>query len=42
MIRQIFKTRTLLACLLAAVTGMVLYFRYPFPDENFFLELIFL
>jgi hypothetical protein len=27
---------------LAAVTGMALYFRYPFPEENFFFELIFL
>ena len=42
MIRQIFKMRTFLACVLAAVTGMVLCFCYPFPDENFFLELIFL
>src|SRR5437588_4979527 len=42
MIRQIFKMRTFLACVLAAVTGMVLYFCYPFPGENFFLELIFL
>src|SRR5438034_2304955 len=42
MIRQIFKMRTFLACVLAATTGMMLYFCYPFPDENFFLELIFL
>jgi len=26
----------------AAITGIVLYFRYPFPEGNFFLELIFL
>ena len=42
MIRQILERRTFLACVLAVVTGMVLYFRYPFPEENFFLELIFL
>jgi hypothetical protein len=42
MIRQILGRRTLLACVLAALTGMVLYFRYPFPEDNFFLELIFL
>ncbi|PYT77092.1 MAG: hypothetical protein DMG40_24575 [Acidobacteria bacterium] len=42
MIRQIFERRTLLACVLAGVTGMVLYFHYPFPEQNFFLELIFL
>ena len=42
MIHQIFKMRTLLACVLASATGMVLHFCYPFPEENFFLELIFL
>lgn len=42
MIRPIFERRTFLACVLAALTGMVLYFRYPFPEENFFLEMIFL
>src|SRR5947208_15616694 len=41
-IRQIFKMRPFLACVLAATTGMMLYFCYPFSDEHFFLELIFL
>ena len=31
-----------MACVLAGMTGMFLYFRYPFPDTNFYLELIFL
>src|SRR5207253_605088 len=34
MIRQIFKMRTFLACVLAATTGMMLYFCYPCPDEK--------
>ncbi|HKW35196.1 MAG TPA: TraM recognition domain-containing protein [Candidatus Acidoferrum sp.] len=41
-IRRILSEKNFLACLLAAITGMILYFRYPFPDDNFFLELIFL
>lgn len=42
MIRRILQEKNFIACGLAAITGIVLYFRYPFPEENFFLELIFL
>jgi hypothetical protein len=42
MIRRILRERNFVACVLAAFTGIVLYFRYPFPEQNFFLELIFL
>jgi hypothetical protein len=41
-IRRILEEKNFLACVLAAITGMALYFRYPFPEENFFLELVFL
>jgi hypothetical protein len=36
------RERNLLACVLAGITGMILYFKYPFPEDNFFLELVFL
>ncbi|PYT73173.1 MAG: hypothetical protein DMG39_07400, partial [Acidobacteria bacterium] len=39
---RILNERNFLACVLAAITGMVLYFHYPFPEQNFFVELIFL
>src|SRR5215470_12718828 len=42
MIRRLLDAKNLLACLLAAATGMTLYLRVPFPENNFFLELIFL
>ncbi len=42
MIRRILREKNFVACVLAAITGIVLYFRYPFPEQNFFLELIFL
>jgi hypothetical protein len=42
MIRRILQEKNFIAFGLAAITGIVLYFRYPFPEENFFLELIFL
>ena len=42
MIGRILREKNFIACVLAAVTGLVLYFRYPFPEQNFFLELIFL
>jgi len=41
-IRRILQEKNFIACALAAITGIVLYFRYPFPEGNFFLELIFL
>ena len=42
MIQRILKEKNFIACVLAAGTGMILYFRFPFPADNFFLELIFL
>jgi hypothetical protein len=42
MIQRILDTKNLIACLLAAATGMTLYLRVPFPENNFFLQLIFL
>src|SRR6516162_6793088 len=42
MIGRILREKNFVACVFAAVTGIMLYFRYPFPEQNFFLELIFL
>ena len=42
MIQKLLHSKNLIACLLAAATGMTFYFRVPFPENNFFLELIFL
>jgi hypothetical protein len=42
MIQGLLQSKNPLACLLAAVTGIILYIRMPFPEDNFFLELIFL
>ncbi len=39
MIQRILHARHFVACLLAAATGLALYFRAPFPDSNLFLEL---
>jgi TraM recognition site of TraD and TraG len=41
-IQRLLQSKNLIACLFAAATGYVLYRRIPFPEENFFLELIFL
>jgi len=41
-IQHLLKERNFIACVLAAATGMALYFRCPFPEDNFYLELIFL
>jgi hypothetical protein len=41
-IQRILKEKNFIACVLAAGAGMILYFRFPFPADNFFLELIFL
>ena len=38
MIRRILQEKNFIACALAAITGIVLYFRYPFPEGNFFLR----
>ena len=40
MIQKILNSRNFVACLLAAATGMALYFRVPFPDENIFLQVM--
>jgi hypothetical protein len=42
MIQRVLQSRNLIACLLAAATGFALYIRMPFPEGNFFLELLFL
>jgi hypothetical protein len=42
MIERLLHAKNLIACLLAAATGMTLYLKVPFPENNFFLELIFL
>jgi hypothetical protein len=40
MIQRILHARHFLACLLAAATGMALYFRAPFPEANLFLHVM--
>ena len=40
MIQRILHARHFFACLLAAATGMALYFRVPFPDSNLFLQVM--
>src|ERR1700730_9709699 len=40
MIQRILHARHFLACLLSAATGMVLYFRTPFPEDNIFLRVM--
>ena len=40
MIQRILNSRNFVACLLAAATGMALYFELPFPTENVFLQLM--
>jgi hypothetical protein len=42
MIQRLLNSKNLVACLLAAATGLVLYIRMPFPEDNFFFELMFL
>ena len=37
MIQRIPHSRHFFACLLSTVTGMALYFRAPFPEDNIFL-----
>jgi hypothetical protein len=39
-IQRILHARNFFACILAAVTGMTLYFRAPFPDANLFLHVM--
>ena len=42
MLQRLLSAKNLIACVLAAATGITLYFRAPFPENNFFMELIFL
>jgi TraM recognition site of TraD and TraG len=39
-IQRTLHARHFFACLLAAATGMTLYFRMPFPESNLFLEVM--
>jgi hypothetical protein len=39
-IQRILHSRHFLACLLSAATGMALYFRAPFPEDNIFLRVM--
>ena len=40
MIQRIIDSKNLVACLLAATTGMALWFTTPFPEDNVFLQLM--
>ncbi len=40
MIQRILNSKNLVAFLLAAATGMTLYFRVPFPEDNIFLQVM--
>ncbi len=40
MIQKIPQARNFLACILAAVTGMALYFRAPFTEDNLFIHIM--
>ena len=42
MIQRVLQLKNLIACFLAAGTGLWLYWKAPFPEDNFFLELTFL
>ncbi|HWO37443.1 MAG TPA: TraM recognition domain-containing protein [Candidatus Acidoferrum sp.] len=42
MIQRLIHSKNLIACVLAATTGIILYFRMPFPADNFLIELLFL
>jgi hypothetical protein len=42
MMQRLIHSKNLIACVLAATTGIILYFRMPFPADNFFVELLFL
>jgi hypothetical protein len=39
-IQRILYARHFLACILAASTGMALYFRVPFPEDNLFIHVM--
>ena len=40
MMQRILNSKNLVAFVLAAATGMTLYFRVPFPDGNIFLQVM--
>ena len=40
MIRQVLDSRSFVAALLAMASGMVLFYRYPFPEQQFLLRII--
>ncbi len=40
MMQKILNSKNFVACLLAAATGMTLYFRVRFPEENVFLQVM--
>ena len=40
MMQKILNSKNFVACFLAAATGMTLYFRVPFPEENIFLQVM--
>ena len=40
MMQKILSSKNFVACLLAAATGMTLYFRVPFPEENVFMQVM--
>jgi hypothetical protein len=42
MIQRLLNSRNLLACAMAAATGLALYEKMPFPEQNLFLELTYL
>ena len=42
MIERLLNSRGTIACFLAMVTGMTLYFRMPFPEDNALFELMYL
>ena len=40
--QRFLDSRGMVACLLAMATGMILYFRMPFPEDNVLFELMYL
>jgi len=40
MIQRVLASKDLVACVLSAATGMILYFRLPFPEGNVFLRVV--
>src|ERR1700737_1891180 len=40
MMQRILNSKNFVACLVSAGTGMVLYFKLPFPGENVFLQVV--